>query len=137
MLIKSKLLHKHSDVIGAISSFMCTIHCLATPLIFISKPMIYRGGLIQVHSHSHLWAYLDVLFMIIGFAAVYLSVQHSTKKWIKISLYLAWGIFAGGLILEMNGNNGATWILISGSVLLVFFHLYNRHYCLIDQCHTL
>lgn len=128
------IVKRHSDIIGALSSGFCTVHCLITPLIFISKPLIYSDTSLAMHSHPLLWVYLDFFFLVLGFVAVYFSVRHTTLTWIKWALWLSFLVFSLGIILEVAGYQIGTWIMVAGSAGLVLFHLYNRRYCLLDQC---
>jgi hypothetical protein len=72
-LIMLKLLKINPDMIGYTSAALCTVHCFATPFIFItqacSKTCCAETPLY--------WQAIDYLFLAISFSAVFFAV----KKW--------------------------------------------------------
>lgn len=68
-----------SDLIGIASAALCTVHCLAAPLVLL------------LFAASDFWHTLSYVFLGISFVAVYFATKHTHDK--KISL-LIWGSFA-------------------------------------------
>ena len=118
------------DIIGAIISTLCVVHCLLTPLLFVAQS--YTAA----HSHEapFWWKNLDYVFILISVIAVYESTKKSTNKLIKAGLWMSW-IMLFLLIL----NEKLVWIeldeIITYSVALTLsmLHIYNLNYC---QCET-
>lgn len=112
-----RIILKNSDIFGAISSTLCLIHCIVTPLLFF-VPFWWTG--------------LNFIFIIVSFFAVYGSVKNTSRKIMKPLLWLGF-IFLSTLII--NEEIGfyhlpefATYIAASN---LAFLHIYNLKYC---QC---
>ena len=119
-----KALILKSDFLGAFFSFLCLIHCILTPIIFIS-------GCAAAVSTSHspgelLWGSFDYLFIIVSLIAVFFSSKNSKSVYIKYALWLCWAIVSFYLInekihlLELNEIT----LYISASY-LVILHSYN------------
>lgn len=119
--------HTQSDLLGIISSGLCTIHCIITPLFFASKPMI--DGLSHAHGHG-LFGFLDYLFLGLSFLAVWYSSKHSTSSIIKKILWLAWCVFAFGLLSEAFHLPYSDGFIYTGSVMLIVAHIQNYRHCL-------
>lgn len=129
-LVNTQILHKNSDNLGAISSVLCAIHCMATPFLFIAKSC----SATCCEETPVWWKTIDVLFLIISFIAIYFSVKNSSNNIIKFSLWVSW-FFLTFIII----NEHITlyliheWFIYIPAFLLVFLHTYNRKYC---QCVT-
>ena len=76
------LIKQKPDSIGVIASTLCLIHCIATPLIFIAQSC----SITHYNSVPTWWGYIDYLFLIISFFAVYRSTKITSLKWIKPAL---------------------------------------------------
>jgi hypothetical protein len=114
--------------IGAFASFLCIIHCLATPLIFVGKVVHECSAASCCSSSPWYWQMLDFLFLFIAFFAVVYATKH-TKNFIKIALWSGWALFALGILFENFDNHWGKYMMYLGSIVLVAFHLYNRKYC--------
>ena len=121
-----KALLLKSDFLGAFFSFLCLIHCILTPIIFISG---CAATVSTSHSPSELfWGYFDYLFIIVSLIAVFFSSKNSKSVFIKYALWLCWAILSFYLInekihpplLELNEIT----LYISASY-LVILHSYN------------
>ena len=122
-----------SDAIGAVSSGLCMIHCLATPVFFIAATCSA-----SCCSAAPLWwQWLDYVFLIISFFAITHSVKSTKSNIVKYGLWVSWvGLFLFILNIQFQ------WVLISENIKfipafsLIGFHLYNIRYCQCkdDQC---
>lgn len=123
-----KLTLQRPDTIGALASTLCMIHCIATPFIFITQA---HAACCSSTTPSW-WKWIDYLFLIISFFAVYRSTQTTSKKWIKSALWISWTALFAVIINEkiefIHLPETITYIVASS---LVILHLYNRKYC---QC---
>ena len=124
---------KKSDAVGAISSGLWMIHCLATPVFFIAATCSA-----SCCSAAPLWwQWLDYVFLIISFFAITHSVKTTKSNIVKYGLWISWvGLFLFILNIQFQ------WFLISDNIKfipafsLIGFHLYNIRYCQCkdDQC---
>lgn len=125
MVIKQK-----ADHIGAFSSALCLIHCVATPFIFVAQSSAFT----LAKEAPSWWKFIDYIFLIISFLAIYNTVQNTSKYWIKPALYMSWFLLFVVII-----NEKISWFALPESaiylpaVLLIGLHLYNRKYC---KCNT-
>ncbi len=115
-----------SDVIGSTVSFLCLIHCIATPLIFVAQAEL------ATHSEEHplWWGLLDIVFLVISFFAVLWTGKTTSKKWVKNALWLSWGVLA---LIVINEKLSVIPLLEEAiyfpAVSLILLHLYNHKYC--------
>lgn len=124
----------NADVIGATVSFLCLLHCMATPLIFLTLALPLERG---AQVHSSWWEFLDYPFLSISLIAVFYSGRTTSKKWIQKALWICWGVLVFVLL-----NEKYSWIYIAEvlnylpALALIGLHLYNRKYCQCeeDQC---
>ncbi len=125
MDIKLKI---NSDLIGASASTLCTIHCLATPFIFVASACTHSC----CASAPTWWTAIDYIFLIISFFAVYRSTKTTSKTWIKPTLLISWIALFSFIILEHNSSIILSDLFKYSSALsLAGFHIYNMKYC---QC---
>ena len=115
-----------SDAIGAMSSSLCMIHCIATPFFFFAA----TGTASCCSATPEWWQWLDYMFLFISFFAVRQSTKNTDYKLIKYGLWISWiGLF----ILVFNVK--FQWFFISENskfipaFSLVGLHLYNLRYC--------
>ena len=119
------LASRKSDLVGICASVLCTIHCLITPFIFMSRPLM---DTMLSHTHSCsasaplAWKLFDIIFLFIGLVAVYFSVKNNANPKIKMLLCLSWMLLAFGV---MTAAYFGHWIMYSASFLLVATHFYN------------
>ena len=127
--------NQKTDSIGAISSTLCLIHCVATPFLFITQSSL----LTYANEIPNWWKFIDYFFLIISFLAVYRSVQTTASNFIKPALWFSW-FFLFVVII----NEKIAWFSFSEELIyipafsLIALHLYNRKYCQCnkDKCCT-
>lgn len=123
-----------SDIVGAVASGLCVVHCLATPFLFVVQSSI-------TESCSHVspiwWSAIDFIFIVITFFAVRQSGRNSSKPWMMQALYITWGVLS---ILVINEKMGllslSSYLKYTAALTLIFLHLYNLKFCQCDgdQC---
>lgn len=125
-----KLTLQQPDNIGALASTLCMIHCFATPFLFIA----HSCSATCCATAPSWWRWIDYLFLIVSFFAVYRSAQTTSSNWMKNALWINWVVL---LLVVMNERflfvhlpKSVTYVVASAMVIL---HLYNRRYC---QCKT-
>lgn len=122
------VLNQKPDRLGIISSSLCLIHCIFTPLLFV----VQSHAACCEASTPMWWKSIDYLFLIISFTAIYKSANQTSKKWMKYALYASWLVLSFIIL-----NEKFVLILVPevsiyfASLSLVFLHIYNSKYC---QC---
>lgn len=117
-----------SDLIGAFASGLCLLHCIATPLLFI----VQTCSATCCEASPSWWKWLDYIFLVISFVAIFRSSKTTTKRWIGQALWLSWSVLAFIILNEKTG-----WLLLPEfsiyipALALIALHLYNQKYC---QC---
>ena len=121
-----KLIIKHSDYVGASASGLCLIHCIATPILFLSQ-----ASLISISNEMlFLWQSLNFLFLAISFIAIYYSVKNSSNSYVKILLFLSWLILSGLILIELfEILSIAEFYTYIAAISLSILHIYNLNYC--------
>ncbi len=119
-----------SDLLGGLTSSLCLVHCLLTPFLFVAQ-----AGISGHHHHAKgpwWWGGIDVLFLVLSLAAVYWSVQKTSKQWLKYAFVVSW--LALSLVIfneKIEGFHLPEEVIYLPTLGLIFLHLYNRKYC---QC---
>ncbi|PIY11610.1 MAG: hypothetical protein COZ18_03685 [Flexibacter sp. CG_4_10_14_3_um_filter_32_15] len=140
--LKNKIKHINSDFIGAISAFLCIIHCAIVPILMGFHSVYYAGDVLtstshteDLHNHSvdsfHFfegshWHSLDYFFIIITLVAVYFATRTSVVSWIKIGLWSCASLFIISILLE-EYIVGIEYLAYLASALLIVFHFLNQH----------
>ena len=115
-----------SDAVGAISSGLCMIHCLATPFFFVAAACSKSC----CAAAPSWWLWIDYLFLGISFMAVLHSTKTIKVSFVKYGLWVSW---VGLLLFILNVSYGY-WdvsdnIKFIPAFSLIGFHLYNLRYC--------
>ena len=119
-----KLTYKE-DLIGASASFLCLIHCLATPFVFLVK----SSAAVCSSETPTWWQAIDYIFLVVAFfAVVHVTNNQRSKEWMKFSLVVSW---LGLLLVTLNStyflfhiSNELAYI---PAISLVCLHLYNSN----------
>ena len=121
-----KLIIKHSDYVGASASGLCLIHCIATPILFLSQ-----ASLISISNEMlFLWQSLNFLFLAISFIAIYYSVKNSSNSYVKILFFLNWLILSALILIELfEILSIAEFYTYIAAISLSILHIYNLNYC--------
>ena len=125
-----KLIIKYSDYIGASASGLCFIHCLATPILFLSQASLVSIG----NEMLFLWQSLNFFLLTISAIALYYSIKNSSNLSVNTLLVLTWFILLCLIITEVfeifsvpEFYSYITAISLSG------LHIYNLKYCRCDN----
>ena len=122
------MIHKityKEDLIGASASFLCLIHCLATPFVFLVK----SSAAVCCSDTPTWWQAMDYIFLVVAFfAVVHVTNNQRSKEWMKFSLVVSW---LGLLLVTLNStyflfhiSNKLAYI---PAISLVCLHLYNSN----------
>ncbi|TXD84503.1 MerC domain-containing protein [Subsaximicrobium wynnwilliamsii] len=106
-----------ADKLGAISAFLCIVHCLSVPAFltmgigFLENPVI---------------AYL---FIFVAFISIYNATKGKIFKGISIFLWVAFAGFVTSLLLEERAEI-FEYLMFFFSASIVIGHIYNIRNCL-------
>lgn len=118
-----------SDLVGAMATGLCVLHCIATPFLFIAQSCSLSGC---CESGPTWWSAIDYLFIGITFFAVYQSGKNTNKPWLKYALYMTWILLTLSVLNEKATFLDITvWLKYLTAFGLIALHLYNLKYC---QC---
>jgi hypothetical protein len=121
IIMKNTWFSKNSDLLGAWASLICVVHCLALPAVI-------AVSFLSVELSEEHWHSLDYIFIVISFVAVLYASRRSSILWIKVGLWLTFGIFTLGL-LGHEVYPWMLWISVSASFALMILHLVNHKSC--------
>lgn len=127
-----RLLLEKSDTFGAIASFLCMVHCIATPFVIIA---LQAHDIIGYEINPFWWQNLDFILLLISLISVAYSAKNSNKRFMKVALWSCWA-FLSLLILNeklhlLSFPELGTYIT---SISLAGFHVYNLKYCQCISC---
>ncbi len=116
-----------SDLLGALASGLCILHCIATPFLFLAQTCSVSGC---CESGSAWWSSIDYLFIGITFFAVYQSGKNTHITWLKNAMYLIWGILSLLIVNEKFAFFPLSELWkYSMAFGLIVLHLYNLKFC--------
>jgi hypothetical protein len=115
---KNKNLKLSPDQIGALSSFLCLIHCFSTPFLVV--------GLAHT-THSHILGF-EFIFLLVSLWAMTQALKSSR------TILLSFGFVGSYLLLLLGFILSHYWeslinIMHTASVLLIFLHYINFKTC--------
>jgi hypothetical protein len=115
------------DRLGMGLSLLCGLHCLLTPLIILSLPILARYYL--AHPYFHLL--LAIAIVPIGLVAFFVGYRHHGNFWVFV-LGIPGLVLVAGVPYMVHGL-GFLWneplLMVSGSALLITAHWFNRRTC--------
>jgi len=129
------LIKQRPDLLGTFASSLCLIHCLATPFVFIAQSCTATC----CSATPIWWKFIDYIFLVVSFFAIYYSTRTTTINWIKPSLWLSWFLLFVIIVNEKIQLVPLPESLIYiPSISLMTLHLYNKRYCNCtdDKCST-
>ena len=114
------------DNIGIVAGFLCAIHCIATPFLFIAKACTATC----CSDAPSWWLIIDYLFLIISFMAIFFTSKNLTIKWLKNAFWISWIVLLFTIanhsinIISLPKNS-----IYIPSILIVILHFYNLQFC--------
>ena len=129
MTQKIALIYKqNTDLIGSVASFLCLVHCIIAPYIFLGYTV--SAAIEQQVELPTWWGFIDSTLLLISIAAIYWSAKNRTSNWVKVGLYLNW-VFITFLIVneKIKLFHIAEWLIFIPAISLIVIHQYNRKYC--------
>jgi hypothetical protein len=123
------------DRLGMGLSFLCAIHCLLTPIVILSLPILARYYLVHPLVHYG----LALVLLPVGLLAFYAGLRHHRNYWVLI-LGIP-GLFVVAvvpyLVHELSLNLNEPVLMVVGSLLLISAHWINRRSCAHCAVHKL
>jgi hypothetical protein len=105
-----------ADLIGILSSSICLLHCLATPLL-----IAFGAGFITN-------PFFKYLFLIISFVSIFKATENITSKKTSLLLWISfWGFLFSTLFQEEY-----EWLHYSGylfAILIIIGHILSIKHC--------
>lgn len=127
-----RLLLEKSDTFGAIASFLCMVHCFATPFVIIALQAHDTNG---YEINPFWWQNLDFILLLISLISVAYSAKNSNKRFMKVALWSCWVVLSLLILNEklhlLSFPELGTYIT---SISLAGFHVYNLKYCQCISC---
>ena len=115
-----------SDIIGSTASFLCLVHCIATPFLFVAQ----AGLATHTDEHPLWWGFLEIVFLVISFMAVLWTGRATSKPWMKYALWITWLVLTFIIVNEkLSLIPLPESVIYVPTVVLIGLHLYNRKYC--------
>lgn len=111
-----------SDVLGMGSALLCLIHCLAAPILM-------TAGLNFTHLESSFFLHesWEVLFLLFGFVAVFISTRQKSPIFLKIILWISFGLLMTSIVLEHANPAFEYSVYIASSILILGHLLHLKH----------
>lgn len=121
-----KLILNKPDSLGALSSALCLIHCVATPFIFI----VQSCSITSCEAAPTWWRFIDYFFLVISFYAIYKSAKTATTNFVKHGLWASWALLALIICNEsLHVVSIPHYLIYFPALSLIGFHIYNLKYC--------
>ena len=116
---------KSSDLWGAAASSLCLIHCVMTPVLFVSHSL---GDSFHEGEVSLIWKATELLFLLISGWAVVKAAGKNIKDILFWIFWLSWTVLAASVILEWcEIPSGGDITKYSAGSVLITAHAY-RHF---------
>ncbi len=111
-----------ADTLGILSSSLCLVHCLATPVLFVARTVVGASA----DATPHWWHLIDFVFLAVSLVAIYFATKSSCMAWLSRSLWGSWMLLAALLLNESLGALPIPeWTLYVPALSIVFLHSYN------------
>ena len=123
-----KLTHKNADVLGVVSSTLCMIHCLFTPILFVA----------QAEAVSW-WKGFNYFFIILSFFAVHQSTKNTSRKWITPIFWTSWFFLTFVILneeLKLYPIPESLSYIVASTLILIHFYSLKYCQCKNDACCT-
>jgi hypothetical protein len=115
-----------ADYIGMLAGSMCLIHCLATPFLFIAKACVNPSCC----DAPLWWRFVDFMFIIVSFVAIFYATQNSTKQWVVVALWVSWAVLLAVILNEAYEVIHLPEVFVYvPALVIVVLHFYNNRYC--------
>lgn len=114
------------DKLGIIASALCLVHCMATPVLFLAKAC----STTCCADAPIWWQFIDYMFIVISFIAIYFATQNSSKSWLQMALWGSWAVLLVTILSEtVNLNLLPAHFVYFPALSIVVLHFYNQRYC--------
>ncbi len=121
-----------ADLLGALASGLCAVHCAATPLLFAAHASAHFGQHVAGEEAAlpWYWAVLDWAFLLLAFVAIYYTSKQVAAPWVKWGMWAAWSVIALTILSEsLHWHLWGHLPMYAGAFALIGLHLYNHRQC--------
>ena len=113
------MIAKKSDFFGVMSSTLCLMHCLLTPVLFVI-PFWWKG--------------MNFVFVAVSLSAVYFSSKNTSRSIMKPLLWIGFSLLTLSIVNEEFHFLHVPEVLnYSAAAFLAGLHIYNLKYCQCDD----
>ena len=121
-----KTIRIYTDHLGVLYGVLCMAHCAFTPFLFLSQVQL----ILTYSEFPFLWNSLNILFLTLSFSAVYFSSIYSSNKYVKIMMFLFWGLLTFTILNELfELYHIQEFYAYLFATTLCVLHIYNLKYC--------
>lgn len=121
-----KYLTNNSDFFGVLTCSLCLLHCISTPLIFIT----YSSLNTELSVTYSWWKKVDYLFISFSFFMVYFSTRITKVKLMKYLFWLSWvALFAIIVNEKTDSFELSEYITYLAAIVLSLLHMFNLKHC--------
>jgi len=116
------------DTVGAITSLLCIVHCIATPFVFLAQTCTMDTCAIS----PFWWSSMDYVFLLVSFLSICHATQSTRNTLMKPILWSNWSVLFLLITnekLELFSAPETITYIVAFSLAVV--HIYNLKYC---QC---
>ena len=115
-----------ADSVGALAGTLCLIHCAITPFLFLAKTCSSAC----CADAPWWWQLLDYVFLVISFGAILHAAKHTSKSWLRTSLWVSWFILFVALLVQTTTKGALPDAFVNiPAFSIIGLHFYNRKYC--------
>jgi hypothetical protein len=117
---------KGANKIGVLASSLCLLHCIATPLIFVTQ-LCTETCCSDAPAY---WRWIDYTFLVVSFIAVYQSTKMSSNNLVRIGLWLSWlALFLVLINEKFHFFSVPNETIYFPALALIVLHTYNSKFC--------
>jgi hypothetical protein len=95
-----RFLSSYPDLLGITASSLCLVHCMLTPVLFISTAVFA----LPIPDHSQdiplFWKGIELFFLALSFWSVQQVVKQKPPRWLSGLFFVMWFILVGLVLLE-------------------------------------
>lgn len=126
------------DRLGILLSSLCAVHCLLTPFVLLSLPIMGRYYL----AHPYFHVLMAILILPVGVAAFLSGYKHHHKP--RVFVVGIPGLFLVSMVPVLVHNFGFSYsfpfneatLMLIGSCLVIWAHWLNKKSCATCQTHS-
>ena len=122
-----ELCAEHIDRVGTVTSALCFVHCVATPVVLSLSAV--SSHFIPSEEHTH--RLLAVFVTIIGVTAISFGYRRHKRKRVIAGAFLGLGLICSGAYFGdlLPSHRSEVVITLAGSCCMIYAHRMNHTFC--------